>query len=217
MNLICPLCTAEDIQHYHQQIFRKRSSRDFYQCERCQLVFLDPVQRLSAEQEKAEYELHENSVDDKAYREFLSRVQVPLQDRIKPASCGLDYGCGPGPALSMMLVEQGYAMSVYDIFYHDNKTVFDQSYDFITATEVVEHLFDPGKVLTQLWSLLEGGGVLALMTKLVINKQAFANWHYKNDPTHVCFYSEPTFQWLAGQWNAQIEFIGQDVIIITKP
>ena len=116
-----------------------------------------------------------------------------------------------------MLAEQGYNMSVYDIFYHNDKAVFNHHYDFVTATEVAEHLFEPGKVLPQLWALLESGGVLALMTKLVIDQQAFSNWYYKNDPTHVCFFSRPTFQWLAGKWNAQLEFIGQDVIILTKP
>lgn len=180
-------------------------------------MFVDPVQRLNAEQEKAVYELHENSVEDLGYREFLSRMQLPLQERIKPCAHGLDFGCGPGPALSVMLAEQGYNMSVYDIFYHNDKAVFNHHYDFVTATEVAEHLFEPGKVLPQLWALLESGGVLALMTKLVIDQQAFSNWYYKNDPTHVCFFSRPTFQWLAGKWNAQLEFIGQDVIILTKP
>ncbi len=217
MNLLCPLCSGDCVAHFYQQVFSKKPARDFYRCERCQLVFLDPAQRLSADKEKAEYDLHENSLEDAGYREFLSRVQRPLIERIKPAARGLDFGCGPGPALSIMLAGQGYAMSIYDSFYYDDKAVLDRRYDFVTATEVVEHLFDPGKVLPQLWSLLERGGVLALMTKLVIDKQAFANWHYKNDPTHVCFFSQPTFEWLAGNWNAQLEFIGDDVIILTKP
>ena len=173
---------------------------------RCPLVF--PL--------KAEYDLHQNNFADEGYRNFLLRVQQPLQQRVPLPACGLDFGCGPGPVLSRMLGEQGFEMSVYDVFYSDNKSVLDCRYDFVTATEVVEHLFEPGKVLSQLWSLLEEGGVLALMTKLVIDQQAFASWHYKNDPTHVCFFSQPTFEWLAKKWGARLEFIGQDVIIFTK-
>lgn len=179
-------------------------------------MFVNPDQRLSAQAEKAEYDLHKNSVDDPGYRKFLSRIQKPLQQHVKSSARGLDFGCGPGPALSVMLTEQGYAMSVYDIFYDDDKTVLACNYDFVTATEVVEHLFNPGKVLQQLWLLLESGGLLALMTKQVIDKKAFANWHYKNDPTHVCFFSRPTFEWVAEQWGASLEFVGQDVIFIRK-
>jgi hypothetical protein len=54
------------------------------------------------------------------------------------------------------------------------------------------------------------------MTKLVIDRDAFATWHYKNDPTHVCFFSVDTFHWLADLWRAKIEFIGNDVIILEK-
>jgi len=52
---------------------------------------------------------------------------------------------------------------------------------------------------------------------LVIGRQAFEKWHYKNDPTHICFFSRPTFRWLASAWQARIEFIGRDVILIHKP
>jgi hypothetical protein len=216
LKLICPLCAGECCQHYYQQVSAKTPARDYFQCQCCQLVFLDPGLRLSARQERAEYDLHENSADDKGYRQFLSRLQQPLQERIKPLAKGLDFGCGPGPVLSQMLSEDGYALSVYDIFYHDDPCVLTERYDFVTATEVVEHLFDAGKVLDQLWSLLNDQGVLALMTKLVIDQKAFSSWHYKNDPTHVCFFSRPTFTWLAEKWGAQVEYIGQDVIILTK-
>ena len=46
------------------------------------------------------------------------------------------------------------------------------------------------------------------MTKLVRNQEAFAKWHYKNDLTHVCFFSRATFEWLSDQWQADLEFFG---------
>ena len=216
MNLICPLCSGNNIQHYYQQQFRKKPACDYYQCDVCQLVFVDPGQRLTADAEKAEYDLHENAIDDPGYRQFLSRLQEPLLQRVPAPAEGLDFGCGPGPALSAMLTVSGYSMSLYDSFYYTDAAAFDRHYDFITATEVVEHLYEPGRVLKQLWSLLPSGGLLALMTKLVIDPQSFSNWHYKNDPTHVCFFSRPTFEWLAGQWQCRLEFIGKDVILLTK-
>jgi 2-polyprenyl-3-methyl-5-hydroxy-6-metoxy-1,4-benzoquinol methylase len=207
----CPLCEGLDIQHYYQDI-----NRAYNQCERCGLVYVDGHYRLSPAQEKSEYDLHQNSPDDPAYRAFLSRLFVPMLSQLSPGAKGLDFGCGSGPALSHMLSEAGFDINVYDIYYFKDPSVLQQSYDFVTATELVEHLYEPGKIFRQLWSLLPAGGCLGLMTKLLIDLEAFSNWHYKNDPTHVCFYSRDCFKYIAGMINADLTIIGSDVIILTK-
>jgi hypothetical protein len=53
-----------------------------------------------------------------------------------------------------MLSEKGHEMDNYDPFYAPDTACFDSSYDFITATEVVEHLSAPGEELQRLWGLL---------------------------------------------------------------
>ena len=55
------------------------------------------------------------------------------------------------------------------------------------------------------------------MTKRVTGKEAFATWHYKLDPTHISFFSEKTFEWLGDKWGVEPEFIGDDVVLFTKP
>ena len=208
----CPLCGTSGADDYHQD---KR--RRFYQCVNCVLVFVSPDQFLSPQAEKAEYDLHRNSPKDDGYRRFLSRTFQPVQALLAPASSGLDFGCGPGPTISVMFTEAGHRMAVYDPFYADAPTVFDRTYDFITATEVVEHLHHPMRELDRLWRCLNPSGLLAIMTKRVIDRRAFATWHYKNDMTHVCFYAEATFDWLAEQWAARLDFVDKDVVIFTKP
>jgi hypothetical protein len=54
------------------------------------------------------------------------------------------------------------------------------------------------------------------MTKPAVDEDAFRTWHYKNDLTHVCFFSPPTFTWLARQWNAELTFAGNDVVLFQK-
>ncbi len=54
------------------------------------------------------------------------------------------------------------------------------------------------------------------MTKLVRDRAAFATWHYKNDPTHVCFFSARTWRWWARHQGARVEFVGDDVILLAK-
>lgn len=207
----CPLCEGQGIKHYHRDI-----KRAYRQCGRCGLVFVDSHYYLSPAREKAEYDLHQNSIDDPAYRTFLSRLFIPMQALLKPGAKGLDFGCGPGPALSNMFSEAGFDINVYDMYYFKDRSVLQQSYDFVTATELVEHLYEPGKVLHQLWSLLPRGGCLGLMSKLLIDLESFSKWHYKNDPTHVCFYSRDCFKYIANMINADLSIVGEDVIILTK-
>ena len=207
----CPLCLSLKTQHYYQD---KR--REYWQCQRCELVFVPPEQRLDSAQEKAHYDLHNNNPDDLGYRRFLSRVASPMLARIEPNSHGLDFGCGPGPTLSLMLEQQGHKMNLYDAYYYPDSSVLDASYDFITATEVIEHLYHPDKVWQQWLNLVKSGGWIGLMTKMVIDVEAFASWHYKNDLTHVVFFSRKTFHYLAERDQLQLEFIGNDVILLRK-
>jgi len=88
--------------------------------------------------------------------------------------------------------------------------------NFITTSETVEHLHDPKNELDQLWRCLKPGGRLGVMTKLALDQEAFARWHYKNEMTHVCFFSRESFQWLAGRWQAEVAFADKDVTIFHK-
>ena len=209
---MCPLCGAGEVnQNYHQD-----RRRDYFQCSTCHLVFVPPQHFLAANEEKAQYDLHKNSPEDDRYRQFLSRLFLPMQKRLGPKSHGLDFGSGPGPTLSVMFEEVGHSMATYDYFYAKDTSVFESFYDFITATEVVEHLHHPRQELDRLWAILKPEGRLGIMTKLVRDREAFAEWHYKNDPTHVCFYSRSTFKWLAAEWHAELAFEGNDVILFYK-
>ena len=208
---LCPLC-----QTVETSFFLKDQFRSYYQCSTCSLIYVPSTQHLTLKEEKSRYDLHQNSPDDSNYRKFLGRIFNPMQKLIAPKSKGLDFGSGPGPTLSLMFEEAGHIMSIYDHFYANDISVFEKLYDFITASEVIEHLHKPKKELDRLWSCLSPGGILGIMTKLALDREAFARWHYKNDPTHVCFYSKHTFKWLAEQWQAELTFADKDVVIFKK-
>lgn len=207
----CPLCKERRTAAYHED--RRRRYRV---CGSCNLVFVPPQYHLPAEAEKAEYDLHENSPNDPGYRRFLSRAFLPVQARLKPGSVGLDFGAGPGPVLSLMFQEAGHRMFIYDPFYAPDTSVFERRYDFITATEVVEHLQRPQEELDRLWACLKPGGLLGVMTKRVFDRERFARWHYKEDRTHVAFFSLSTFAWLAARWHAHLIVVDRDVVMLEK-
>jgi ribosomal protein S27AE len=208
----CPLCGDNSVLYYHHD-----NHRQYLQCGQCDLVFVPRQYLLSKADEKAHYDTHENNPDDYRYRQFLNRLLLPLKEKLQPGARGLDFGCGPGPTLSVMLEELGFLMNVYDVFYANEPSVLRRKYDFITTTETVEHLHNPGQELRRLWSILKPGGHLGVMTQLIQDKAVFPGWRYIRDPTHVCFFSRTTFVWLARHWQATVEFTGNDVILLRKP
>jgi SAM-dependent methyltransferase len=205
----CPLCAAAKPRPYYED-----RRRPYLRCDRCSLVFVPPACYPSLEAERAEYDLHQNRVDDAGYRAFLSRLAEPLSARLSAGARGLDFGCGPGPALAALLQDRGFEVSLYDSYYFPDTSVLAAQYDFVCATEVVEHLHHPGRELLRLRAMLRPGGWLGVMTKLVRNRDAFRNWHYKNDPTHVCFFSQSTWQWWAREHALELQIIGADVILL---
>ncbi len=209
--LPCPLC-----QQSNSSLFHRDKHRTYFQCDNCALVFVPSEYYISTSEEKAIYDLHQNAVNDLGYHQFLSRMFEPMQCYIQPKSVGLDFGSGPSPVLATMFEQAGYRMAIYDYFYANNPDALQQKYDFITATEVVEHLHHPNLVFKQLLSCLKPEGVLGIMTKRVLNADRFATWHYKNDMTHVCFFSIETFEWVAKQWGLILHVIGNDVVILEK-
>ncbi|HJO94335.1 MAG TPA: class I SAM-dependent methyltransferase [Victivallales bacterium] len=208
----CILCGSSGLSLFYQN-----AKRDFLLCPECDLVFVPENQRLNSKEEFRRYNFHQNNPEDEGYRKFLNRIFKPMNDLIYPGSKGLDFGSGPGPVLSLMFSEVGHDMNIYDHYFNNDRSVFKKKYDFITATEVVEHLFDPLKELELLWFCLNQGGYLGIMTNLVKDQESFPKWYYKDDETHVTFFSENTFLWLQKKWNSSVSFVSENVIIFEKP
>jgi SAM-dependent methyltransferase len=211
LNTACPLCGSNDLYPLACK------TRRYFRCELCRLVHLDASQRLSEADEKAVYDDHENLIDDQGYRRFLSRTFDEVTKRTPAPAKGLDFGCGPGPALVAMAEEAGYEMARYDKYFHPDESALAQRYDFITSTEVIEHLAEPLPILDQLWSLLHPGGLLVLQTKRVLDDERFRSWHYRNDPTHITFFAEASFHWLGERWGCIPEYPHADVVCFLKP
>lgn len=207
----CILCANANTELFHQN-----SNFDYLRCNQCKLVFVKPGRRLNPKEEKSRYDLHENDPDDPQYRKFLSQLFDPLNKKLPPNSFGLDYGSGPGPTLNIMFEEAGHRMNIYDPFYNNDPQVLKESYDFITTTETAEHFYHPKQEFNRLWQILKPGGYLAVMTKLLTDPGKFADWHYKEDDTHVAFYSKKTFLWIAENYEANVEFFGNRTIILQK-
>ncbi|PAV27133.1 methyltransferase family protein [Tamilnaduibacter salinus] len=189
---------------------------DYWRCGHCEATIMDPAHWPTLSDEQAVYDLHENDVRDPGYRRFLSKLVDPLLEQIPPGSDVLDFGCGPGPALAAMLSEAGMRVAGYDPIYAPDPALLDRRWPVITATEVIEHLHDPGATFQQLDACLEPGGWLAVMTCFQTDDERFANWHYRRDPTHVVFYREHTLATVAARHGWSLTVPRKDVALFQK-
>lgn len=188
----CTLCSTELKPFYYYE----KEDRYYHRCPNCKAVLMDEKNYPSPEEEIFRYESHDNDVEDPRYQEFVS----PLVDRIleyfKPEHRGLDFGAGTGPVITKMLTDKGYDIITYDPFFDDNRSVFDQKFDYIVSCEVIEHFHEPHMEFKRLRNMLTPGGALFLKTDLYTDDIDFHAWYYKSDETHVFFYHPDTFKWI---------------------
>lgn len=195
MLLPCPLCMT----CHEKQIITGADQRKYYLCAQCSLIFIDPCHHLSPEEEKQHYATHENHLQNKGYVRFLNQLLEPMLPYLDSLMHGLDYGCGPEPTLSQLVKQHGIACDDYDPFFAN--AALRPPYDFILATECLEHFYYPKKEFQRMCEWLKPGGVLGIMTEHWATLEQFKTWYYTKDPTHVCFYHEKTLEYLCRHYG----------------
>lgn len=208
----CPLCGQGPATVYHQDGVRR-----YFLCGECGLVHLDRQHWPTPDEERQRYLQHRNHRGDEGYVQFLRRLADPVVERVAPGSRGLDYGSGPAPVMAELLSERGFAMTCYDPLFQPDTAALSRRYDFITCCEVLEHVHDPHSLLDRFSALLRPGGLLGVMTSLRRDDQDFRSWRYRRDPTHVCFYSATTLEWIARARGWAMERPSENVALFTMP
>lgn len=192
----CLLC-----QKNQTEIFGFFNNLEFIKCNNCHSVFKNPSGFVAFETEKERYLLHDNDVEDIDYQNFVK----PLVDEVlldfSAEAKTLDFGAGTGPVIAKVLSEKGFDLKLYDPFFHPDRSVLEDRYDVIICCEVMEHFRNPHKEFRLLKKLLLPNGKLYCMTQLLPKVENFSNWNYKNDVTHIFFYSEKTIAWIANQFG----------------
>lgn len=221
----CPLCGATDMVVYHSATRSvpwwlyapsgtPREALLFYRCSECELIVKDPDVRPTVEQERAHYAKHNNDIRTPGYRTHLQKLLDPILARVPKGGCGLDYGCGPSLSIEVLARERGVECRSYDPHFLPVTAALEDSYDFITCSEVAEHFALPGLEFERLCGMLKEGGILGVMTQIV--PDTFADWWYHRDPTHIVFYSPRVFTWIAQRHNLMILERGEGVFVFQK-
>jgi SAM-dependent methyltransferase len=185
----CPLCQRSTCD-------QGLLSPQFYNCNTCGTIFRHSSHYLSSEKEKERYLLHNNDVEATNYQAFVIPIINEVCRSFESKSNGLDFGAGTGPVVSKLLMDKGYQMSLWDPFFHQDESVLKHRYDFIVCCETIEHFHNPLKEFELMLTLLKPDGKLCCMSELLPKDMSFNDWYYKNDPTHVVFYSEENLKWI---------------------
>lgn len=205
----CPLCCSGKTA-----LVCTDRRRTFFQCPECDLIFVPERFHLPPAEEKARYDFHQNDPADSNYRNFLNRLFQPLEKKLPPGSHGLDFGCGPGPTLSLMFEEAGHHCENYDLHYANEPALLERQYDFLTCSETMEHLYRPREEFERFLRLVKPGGWIGIMTQLHDEAPVpFERWHYKDDETHVCFFSRRTFETMSEIYMIPAEFHPDSVVL----
>lgn len=206
----CILCKSKNLQ----EIILKNDKRRYFNCFDCSLIFVHSDFHLSKEVEKSRYEFHNNGIEHEGYVNFLNRSITPTLPFLNVEMVGLDYGCGPRPTLSELLSQHGIKCYNYDpVFEIDHPF---KSYDFIFATECMEHFFHPATEIKNIISLLKSKGYISIMTERWTTLDKFKDWYYKSDPTHVSFFHQYTFRYIIENWNLEKIYEDADRVIILR-
>lgn len=206
----CILCKSENTQ----LLDIKNDPRYYFYCEECSLIFTDPYFHLEPESERKRYLEHDNGLHQQGYVKFLERIIKPSLQYLTPRMKGLDYGCGPEPTLSKLLAQRGIRCYDYDPFFDFDHPL--EVYDFIFVTECLEHFYHPLVEWQNLSELIKIDGILGIMTEQWESLEAFQNWYYKRDLTHVCFYHQKTFEYISHQFGYDILYRDRNRSLILK-
>jgi SAM-dependent methyltransferase len=191
----CPLCNSKS------EVFYNAPKQLFYKCDNCFGIFLSRDLLPTNETEIERYQYHNNDVNDLNYQKFVSPIVNSVKQHFNSTHKGLDFGAGTGPVLSKMLQEANYQIKQYDPFFHNYPELLNEKYDYIASCEVIEHFHYPYKEFELLKKMLQPNGKLFCMTDIYNPTIDFANWYYKNDPTHVFIYQKETFEWIKTTFN----------------
>ncbi len=206
----CALCGAETIE------FSVVNKRAYHHCSNCKGISLHPLYFLSSDLERKRYETHNNDVTDSGYQNFVSPIVNAILGEYHKNDKGLDFGSGSGPVITEMLREKGYSIDTYDPFFDPNSSVLQTTYDYIACCEVMEHFYHPYKEFKLLYLLLNNNGSLYCKTNLYDESFEFDSWWYKNDPTHVFFYTKETLVWIKNHFQFKEVIISKKLIIFRK-
>jgi len=221
--IVCPLCGMDDTKH----LFKRKdfgynlpeTEFSVVRCRNCDLVYVNPRPNAT--------DIHEFYLED-FYSASSSPEQTILEKceslhskygKVKNINPGtlLDIGCSKGEFMYLMenkgWVVKGLEFSSkppnlfnLDIFYGDleNAPFEQESFDLITLWAVLEHVYDPKRMLASINRIIKPGGKLVI---LVTNFNSVPARFMRHDdvPRHTTLFTKKTISKILRQTGYEPE------------
>ncbi len=207
----CRLCQSDSCS-----LFCSDKTRNYFRCNKCQLIFVPPDAFITAEKEKKRYALHDNTPDNDDYVQYLQNMAEELHRIPFTSPKVLDYGCGAEKVLTDILLSKGVDCTAYDPLYDITFKIENNIFDIVILCEVVEHLRDIRKEVAIIKTILKPQGYVLIRTELFGEGVDFVNWWYVQDPTHNNFFSLPSMHQFGELLGRKIFYSNDKNIFILK-
>ena len=192
----CRICETESSLFYSDV-------RSFYKCPSCTLIFTnETADNVAAEKH---YKDQWNNADKNFWKQQTDGLLSVIHRYKMPVGRVLDFGSGTGE-ITKEFQARGIEATPLEPMIHGY--LKDQNYpdkfDVVVGVEVIEHLPDMREELKEIEKNLSADGIMLFTTILTdsfidsINEvEQFKGWWYKDDPTHVSFFSSKSILRLA--------------------
>tara|TARA_B100000315_G_scaffold257499_1_gene306570 strand:- start:1735 stop:2424 length:690 start_codon:yes stop_codon:yes gene_type:complete len=126
----------------------------------------------------------------------------------------VDVGCGDGALVEVFNQEDKINAKGIDInggvnFETDPLPYKDNEFDIAIMYSVIEHIYGPDNILSELKRVLRNGGLIVFVSpNLSLSNLIICDRGFFNDPTHVHPYNPVSIQHLMKLYNYSERFIG---------
>ncbi len=219
----CIFCFEKNI------IFSKISNREYGLCKVCGGIFVKKTDFISENAQKKRYLLHNNDLNNAGYKKFLENFINPVleflkkQNKITLNFSIFDFGSGVKPCLCELLhhycvnglLPSDTQINMYDKFFASEKPFIES--DLCVCLETIEHFENLESDLQNLSNCVKKGGYCAIGTNLVPEATSFEKWWYKEDSTHVCFFTIPALKACLSRVNLSfVDSLSDRIFIFQK-
>ena len=152
------------------------------------------------------------SSQERVYDSFSKLFLEILGDSFEGAI--LDIGCGDGALVNLLNTKECISCKGIDIdqgvnFEKDKLPYGDNEFDIIIMYSVIEHLYDPGNLLTEIKRVCKTKGKIIIITSnFDLANFITCDKGFYNDPTHVHPYNHTSIESLMKLYDLKKMFIG---------
>jgi SAM-dependent methyltransferase len=198
----CPIC-----DHTEKKKLGEKDDFEIFMCRRCRSIFAETINGAEAVWDYSDYYHDENLSAPDFVHTILGEVITGFAS-YRQNNRFLDVGCGAGTILEEAAKQgwdaEGLEMSPpavealrkrgFEIFCGTlNEASYpDNHFDVITASEVIEHVENPGEVLREMARILRPNGLLWMTTPHangISTKTLGAHWSIIAPPEHLHLFS----------------------------